>query len=139
MKQSSGTLLYRGAGDGLEVLLVHPSGWYNKGKPWGIPKGIPDEDEETEAAARRETEEECGLIAGELTYLGAIEYQKSKKQVHCFAGPAPDAEPRCCSWEIDEARFISLEQARQLIHPDQRVFLDLLVQHLSSGSTHRGG
>src|SRR5579872_39147 len=41
-KQSSGTLLYRRAPAGLEVLLVHPSGNYNRGKPWSIPKGLPD-------------------------------------------------------------------------------------------------
>ena len=45
MKQSAGTLLYRDGPDGLEVLLVHPSGWYNRGKPWSIPKGLPDPDE----------------------------------------------------------------------------------------------
>src|SRR5262245_39759061 len=35
MKQSSGTLLYRRAERGLEVLLVHPSGNYNRRAPWG--------------------------------------------------------------------------------------------------------
>jgi len=42
MKESAGTLLYRHTPDGLEVLLVHPSGNYNRGKPWGIPKVLPD-------------------------------------------------------------------------------------------------
>ena len=45
MKQSSGTLLYRNGPEGLEVLLVHASGNYNRGKPWSIPKGEPDPDE----------------------------------------------------------------------------------------------
>ena len=56
MKQSSGTLLYRFDDRGqLEVLLVHPSGGYNRRAPWGIPKGLPDEGESLEEAARRET------------------------------------------------------------------------------------
>jgi len=41
MKQSAGTLLYRQGPDGLEVLLIHPSGNYNRKAPWSIPKGEP--------------------------------------------------------------------------------------------------
>ena len=66
MKHSAGTLLYRRAGDSLEVLLVHPSGNYNRHKPWSIPKGLPDEGESLEVAARRETLEEAGVEAGDL-------------------------------------------------------------------------
>jgi predicted NUDIX family NTP pyrophosphohydrolase len=131
MKQSAGTLLYRDGADGLEVLLVHPSGNYNRRAPWGIPKGEPDEGEELEAAARRETLEETGVGAGSLTALGHIVYQKSRKRVHAFAGPAPDpCAPRLASWEIDQVRFVPLAEARTLIHPDQAVFLDRLLEHL---------
>ncbi len=31
MKESAGTLLYRQGENGLEVLLIHPSGNYNRG------------------------------------------------------------------------------------------------------------
>ncbi len=131
MKQSAGTLLYRPGADGLEVLLVHPSGAYNRRAPWGIPKGEPDEGEELEAAARRETVEETGVAAAELFSLGDMTYHKSRKQVHCFAGGVPpDADPRPMSWEVDQARFLPLEEAREAIHPDPRVFLDRLLQHL---------
>jgi predicted NUDIX family NTP pyrophosphohydrolase len=131
MKQSAGTLLYRQGPSGLEVLLVHPSGNYNRKAPYGIPKGEPDEGEELLAAARRETLEETGVIAGELTALGHIVYQKSRKHVYAFAGPAPaDCQPTCASWEIDQARFVSMEEARRIIHPDQAAFLDRLVEHL---------
>jgi predicted NUDIX family NTP pyrophosphohydrolase len=134
MKQSSGTLLYRRGADGLEVLLVHPSGNYNRRAPWGIPKGEPDDNEtDLEQTARRETREETGVAAGELTSLGWIDYRKSRKRVHCFAGPAPaDAAPQCTSWEVDQACFVPLERARQLIHPDQAVFLERLLERLNS-------
>ena len=134
MKQSSGTLLYRRGADGLEVLLVHPSGNYNRRAPWGIPKGEPDDNEsDLEQTARRETREETGVVAGELTPLGWIDYRKSRKRVYCFTGPAPaDAAPQCASWEVDQACFVSLERARLLIHPEQAVFLERLLEHLNS-------
>ncbi len=127
MRQSSGTLLYRNGPAGLEVLLVHPSGNYNRKKPWSIPKGIPDDGEELEAAARRETLEEAGIIAGPLVALGSIAYRKSGKLIHGFAGAAPDdAAPRVASWEIDAAEFLPLDEARRRIHPDQAELLDRL-------------
>jgi predicted NUDIX family NTP pyrophosphohydrolase len=127
---SSGTLLYRQGSGGWQVLIVHASGWYNRGKPWSIPKGIPDPGESLEEAARRETREEAGVTADTLVPLGFITYQKSGKRVHCFAGPAPDTEPSCSSWEIDEARYVSLDEARALLHPDQREFVDRLEELL---------
>lgn len=133
-KQSAGTLLYRDGSGGVEVLLVHASGPYNRGKPWSIPKGEPDPDEtDLEATARRETLEETGVTAGTLTAVGNMKYSKSGKVIHAFAGPAPaDATPRCASWEIDQARFMPLAEARQLIHPEQAVFLDRLEKLLKA-------
>lgn len=134
-KLSSGTLLYRTVDGALEVLLVHPAGNYNRRAPWGIPKGAPDPDEELEATARRETLEETGLdIAGPLVHLGHVDYTRSKKRVHAFAGPAPsDAAPRCASWEVDKAEFIEITRARRIIHPDQAALLDRLQRHLGDG------
>jgi len=138
-KQSAGTLLYRRTEAGVEVLLVHPSGGYNRRAPWSIPKGIPDEGEtDLEATARRETLEETGVSAGPLTPLGFIDYQKSRKRVFCFAGPAPaDAAPHTASWEVDQARFVRLKEALDLLHPDQRVFLDRLAGHLNSAEARQ--
>jgi len=133
MKQSAGTLLYREGPVGLEVLLVHPSGNYNRNKPWSIPKGEPDAEEtELEATARRETLEETGVLAGDLQPLGSIQYTKSKKTVHAYAGLAPpDAAPRCASWEVDQARFVPLDEARRLLHSEQVPFLDRLIKTLA--------
>ncbi|MCI0461568.1 MAG: NUDIX domain-containing protein [Gemmataceae bacterium] len=136
MKQSAGTLLYRQGPQGLEVLLVHPSGSYNRRAPWSIPKGEPgtDETDSLETTARRETEEETGVeVKGSLVALGDMIYKKSRKQVHCFAGPAPEgAAPRVASWEVDQAPFVPIDEARRLIHPDQAVFLDRLLEHLQA-------
>jgi predicted NUDIX family NTP pyrophosphohydrolase len=136
MKQSAGTLLYRTGRDGVEVLIVHASGNYNRKKPWSIPKGEPDPGEnDLEVVARRETLEETDVTAGTLTALGSIKYSKSGKTIHAFAGPAPDdAKPTCASWEIDQARFVTLDEARKLLHPEQAVFIERLEKLLAGQS-----
>ena len=129
VKISAGTLLYRDGAQGLEVLLVHASGNYNRRAPWGIPKGLPDEGEALESAARRETEEETGVRPGDLFALGEVAYKKTRKRIHCFSGRAPEGStPRCASWEVDCAEFLSLAEARRRIHPDQLPLLDRLAE-----------
>jgi predicted NUDIX family NTP pyrophosphohydrolase len=141
VKQSAGTLLYRTGPAGLEVLLVHPSGAYNRKAKWSLPKGAVEEGEEPRAAAVRETREETGVYvadgqAAALADLGHVDYTRSRKRVLAFAGPAPaDAAPRCASWEVDCAEFVPLARARELIHPDQAVFLDRLEELLNRGRT----
>ncbi|HUJ60431.1 MAG TPA: NUDIX domain-containing protein [Kofleriaceae bacterium] len=135
-KLSSGTVLYRIVDGKTEVLLVHPAGNYNRRAPWGIPKGAPDPGEELEATARRETLEETGIeITGALVDLGHVDYTRSKKRVHGYAGRAPEAAvPRCASWEVDKVEFIEITRARRIIHPDQAALLDRLERHLGQSA-----
>lgn len=119
------------------MLLVHASGAYNRQSPWGIPKGLPDPNEELEQAARRETLEETGVTAGVLHALGSIDYKRSRKTVFAFGGEAPEgAMPRCASWEVDHAEFVTLERAREIIHPDQAPFLERLIEVLRADQAH---
>jgi predicted NUDIX family NTP pyrophosphohydrolase len=130
MKDSAGVLLFRRESDEWQVLLVHPSGNYNRNKPWSIPKGLAEPGETLEQAARREAAEETGIVAGPLVLLSSIVYRKSRKRVHAFAGPAPAGSvAHCASWEVDCAEFVSLEKARRLIHPDQVPLIDQLEEH----------
>ena len=132
MKTSCGTLLYRIVDQTVEVLIVHPSGNYNRHAPWSIPKGLPNKDESHEDAARRETFEETSIVAGELQAIGSIKYTKSRKEIFCFAGPVPDdAQPTCGSWEVDRAELVTADQARQLLHPEQVAFIDRLEELLT--------
>jgi predicted NUDIX family NTP pyrophosphohydrolase len=139
MKQSAGTLLYRQGPGGLEVLIVHASGAYNRQAPWSIPKGVPDAGEALEAAARRETEEETGVRAEGLLSLGSIEMTKSRKRVFGFGGPAPgDASPHCASWEVDCAEFVPVEVARARLHPAQAPFVDRLLELIAGEGANAG-
>lgn len=136
MKQSAGCLLYKYVDDELRVLLVHPSGWYNRRAKWSIPKGLIDTGETEVSAALRETREETGVICEEVFELGSIDYTKSRKRVHGFAAQvSPDTEATCASWEVDQAEFLPVEDARKCLHHDQIAFIDRLLEHLSAESS----
>jgi predicted NUDIX family NTP pyrophosphohydrolase len=82
-RTSAGVLLYRRAGDGVEVLIGHMGGpvWAKKDAGgWSIPKGEHGPDEEPVAVARREFEEELGspVPADELLPLGQLKVTSSK-------------------------------------------------------------
>ena len=135
MKQSAGTLLYREGPRGLEVLLVHPSGNYNRKKPWSIPKGEPDPDEtDLEATARRETLEETGVTAGQLTALARSSTPRARRR----SMRSPARAGRCVAFlRFVGGRSSSIRAAggaRKLLHPEQVVFLDRLVEHVKKSS-----
>jgi len=149
-KRSAGILLHRrGAGDAIEVLLVHPGGpfWAKKDAgAWSIPKGEYDDSEDARAAALREYEEEVGAPApeGELVDLGEVR-QRSGKVVSAWAleGDA-DADairsnnftmewpPRSGQTrefpEVDRAGWFGLDEAREKIVPAQAPLLDRLAE-----------
>ena len=134
MKTSAGCLVRASFPDGLRFLLVHPSGNYNRKAPWSIPKGELDPNESPEDCAVRETREEAGLESRILAPLGEVVYSKSKKRVLAFLAEALSAPQEtvlpCGSWEVDRVEFLTLEEARARIHPDQAPLLDRAVEQL---------
>lgn len=149
-KTSAGILLYRGEGDSLEVLLVHPGGpfWAKKDEgAWSIPKGELEDGEESRVCALRELEEEIGsslgLVPEQLGGLGEVRL-KSGKRVHGWAAEG-DFDPAILrsntfemEWpprsgkerefpEVDRAEWFSPERARLKINPAQAAFLDRLL------------
>ncbi|MCC7086046.1 MAG: NUDIX domain-containing protein [Pirellulales bacterium] len=138
MKRAAGLLIYRCVQQQLEVLLVHPSGNYNRHAPWSLPKGLLDEGESLIDAAIRETHEEAGVngvTAEQLTPLGHVDYTRSNKRVYAFAVVSPtDAAPHPNCWEIEKVEFVPVEVARQRLHRDQRPFLDRLIELLGGSN-----
>jgi predicted NUDIX family NTP pyrophosphohydrolase len=150
--RSAGILLYRGEGDGLEVLLVHPGGplWAGRDEgAWSIPKGEYPDGEDPLDAARREFEEELGSAppAGEAADLGEIR-QKSGKRVRgwALAGELdatsvtsntfelewpPRSGRRIEIPEVDRAEWFGLSAARGKINAGQVPLLDRLEQLLA--------
>jgi predicted NUDIX family NTP pyrophosphohydrolase len=113
-------------------LVVHPSGNYNRKAPYSIPKGAVDPNESPEAAARRETIEETAVHPVIIAPLGQVEYTKSRKTVICYlAGPfspPPQKELKPGDWEVDRVVFLPADKAREMLHPDQRAFIDRALE-----------
>lgn len=137
-----------------EVFIAHMGGpfWARKqAGAWSIPKGEYGDDEDPLAAARREFAEEIGVPAPDAEYadLGEFRYS-SGKLVRVFAGEAPRFEvdellsntfelewpPRSGRRqsfpEVDEARWVPVAEARELLVAGQRPAVEALVQHAAS-------
>lgn len=156
-KRSAGILLYRGGGDELRLLLVHPGGpfWAKKDEgAWSIPKGEYDEGEDPLVVARREFQEELGAppLEGEIIELGEL-IQPSRKLVTAFAvegdfDPSslrsnlfelewPPRSGRMQSFpEVDRAEWFTPDEARAKILPGQRPFIERMLARLASGPGH---
>ena len=145
--RSAGILLYRGVGETLEVLIVHPGGPFWKGKDvgaWSIPKGECGPAEVPLEAARREFSEELGspVPDGEPVDLGEVRL-KSGKRIQAWA-LAGDLDPTAITsntftvqWpprsgriqefpEVDRAGWFDAETARDKLNPAQSAFVDRL-------------
>ena len=153
--RSAGILLYRqGGAGGVEVWIAHMGGpfWARKdARAWSIPKGEYAQDENPLAAAEREFAEEMGSPAPSADYfeLGAFR-QPSGKVITVFTAESDFAPERIVSntfaleWpkgsgtvrnypEIDDARWIAVEEARTKLVGGQLPILDALLQQLESG------
>lgn len=150
-KISAGLLMYRKCGDMVEVLLVHPGGpfWAKKDLgAWTIPKGECSPNEDALSCARREFEEETGLVpGGPFTPLAAVK-QSGGKIVHVWAFEG-DWDPGALrsntftmEWpprsgrqrqfpEVDRAAWYRVDEARARILQSQARLLDELERVLS--------
>jgi predicted NUDIX family NTP pyrophosphohydrolase len=139
--------MYRRIGGRLQVLLAHPGGpfWARKDAgAWSIPKGEYGLEEDALAAAKREFQEELGLVPqGECQPLGEVT-QKGGKIVTAFA-LAGDLDAGAIvpgtfemEWppnsgrlqrfpEVDRAAWFDIDEARIKIVPAQAAFLDCLL------------
>jgi predicted NUDIX family NTP pyrophosphohydrolase len=150
--RSAGLLLFRGSGESLEVLLVHPGGplWTRRDAgAWSIPKGEYVDREDPLAAASREFEEELGVAPpdGEPIPLGEVK-QRSGKIVIAWA-LAGDLDAAAITsntfemeWpprssrrqefpEVDRAEWFTIAQAREKLNPAQAELLDRLQAALA--------
>nr|WSY56720.1 NUDIX domain-containing protein [Streptomyces sp. NBC_00886] len=149
-KRSAGLLLFRHTDQGLEVLLGHMGGPFfarRDAGAWSVPKGEYEPDEPAWDAARREFQEELGLVPpeGEAIELGEVR-QTNGKIVTAWAIEA-DLDPATIvpgtfrmEWpprsgrvqefpELDRVEWLGLDRAREVIVRAQTTFLDRLAEH----------
>ena len=144
--RSAGVLLFRRDRGRLEVLLVHPGGPFYRNKDkgsWQIPKGLIEAQEDASRAAKRETEEELGIMLdGEPWPLATIK-QAGGKIVEAFALEQiidadritsnlfemewpPRSGIRASFPEVDRAAWYDLATASAMMLMSQRPLLDTL-------------
>lgn len=133
MKYSAGILFYKI--DPFQVLLVHPSGNYNKNAKWSIPKGNRENNENVLETAFREISEELGVnLSGKEEYINLdyVTYQSGKKEIYVLAMNFSVIQNQTLklNWENDKYEFYSYDEAEKIIHPDQFVFIKRLQKEL---------
>ncbi|HMK56345.1 MAG TPA: NUDIX hydrolase [Dissulfurispiraceae bacterium] len=117
---SSGGVIFRKRGGQFDVALIATK----NATVWTLPKGIIDKDESPEMAAVREIQEETGLTGSIIDQLGQKSYwfylkdenAKCKKTVTYFLLRHVSGETNNFSWEVDEARWVPLDEALELLH-----------------------
>ena len=151
--RSAGVLLFRTREAAVEVLLIRPGGpfWRNKDAgTWMIPKGAIEEGEVAAEAALREFEEETGTRLTDVPFPLARIRQAGGKQVEAFALEGdldastissmefemewpPRSGRRRRYPEVEEARWMTLAEARTMMLPSQLPLIDALEAKLSGG------
>jgi len=149
---SAGILLFRQRGEGeAEVLLIKPGGPFWRGRDegaWMIPKGAIEPGEQASDAAVREFEEEIGAPVEVVPFPLCTIKQAGGKVVEVFAAEG-DLDPASLAsnafemeWpprsgemqsfpEAEEARWMSLPEARRMMLPSQLPILDALAKQLA--------
>jgi predicted NUDIX family NTP pyrophosphohydrolase len=148
---SAGILLFRRRRGAIEVLLIRPGGpfWRNKDVgAWMIPKGAVEPGEAPAEAALREFEEETGTRLTSIPFPLKRIRQSGGKIVEAFAleGDLDPAVVKSNEFELEwpprsgklerfpeceEARWMTIGQARAMMLPSQLPLLDALEEKLA--------
>jgi 8-oxo-dGTP pyrophosphatase MutT (NUDIX family) len=113
---------------GDDVLVITPTG---KRRVTGLPKGGARPGETAEEKATREVREETGVEAAVREPLGEVNYwyrrggRRVYKTVHFFLFDYVSGSTRDHDHEVDDARWIPLEEARTaLSYPGERALIE---------------
>jgi 8-oxo-dGTP diphosphatase len=115
--KAAGGVVWRRAGDGVEIVVVHRPRYDD----WSLPKGKLDKGETWEQAALREVEEEVGLRCRLGDELEAVSYEdrKGRAKVVRYWLMEPEDDPGFePNDEVDEIRWLPPgDAAAELSYP----------------------
>ena len=122
---------------GDQVLVIVPRG---RRRVLGLPKGGMNAGETPQQTAAREVREETGVVANVIQPLGDVRYtyrrggRRVRKTVHFFLCEYVEGSTADHDHEVDDARWIALNQAREeLSYPGERALIDRLLSKTPSG------
>jgi predicted NUDIX family NTP pyrophosphohydrolase len=148
---SAGLLMFRVRDGTLQVFLAHPGGPFHARKDdgaWTIPKGEPDAGEDLLDAARREFQEETGMVptgpfipltpvkqrGGKVVHAWAFEGDCDGKEVvsNTFTTEWPPGSGRQAEFpEIDRAEFFDVPKGKRKAKAAQDALIEELEQVLA--------
>ena len=135
-----GVVVRRGGAGVPEVVAIVPRGK----RALALPKGGAETDEEPERTAAREVREETGVTARVRSELGDVTYwyRRSGRRVHktvrFFLFDYVEGSTDDHDHEVDEARWIPLEEARTaLSYPGERDMIERAAKQLADGPLDR--
>ena len=122
VKAAGGVMVKREDGV-VQVAVIHRP----KYKDWSLPKGKLESGESFEQAALREVEEETGFrceLGRELSEASYLDRKGRHKIVRYWAMAAPEGSFKA-NKEVDELRWLSPEEAKDLLHYEHdRILVD---------------
>jgi len=131
--------VYRGAGDHVEVVII-AVGPNNR---WQLPKGLVDKGEKPEVTAVREAREEGGVTSEVVAHIETVEYWyaglengirvRFHKRVHFFLLRYVSGDTKDHDWEVNEARWVPIEDAAaQLAFDNEKRVMQLAGELISA-------
>lgn len=133
-----------------KILIGHPT--HHRQSFWSIPKGRLEEGEEPLDAALRETYEEANLdlgVAIKYYELPSVLYKSKKKRLYPFVVletenrklDSNQFDIKCNAYvstengeypEMDQFKYVTLEEAKELLHHSQVECLELINEILTN-------
>ena len=114
---SAGCVIYRIDGGGVDVVLIRPK----DRNSWALPKGLVEQGESPEDAARREAEEETGLRGHVVGKIDSIKYTYTAKWenpparifkiVTFYLMRHTGGDPGSHDWEVDDVQWCPIDEA----------------------------
>lgn len=118
---SAGGVAFRKTASGAEIAIIS----VNPSRRWQLPKGLVEEGERLECAARREAREEAGIetelleLIEELSYWYVGEHRGERVRFHKFVYfyllKYVSGETANHDWEVVEARWVKRDKAMKML------------------------